>query len=63
MVNIKKPPKFLNQVLSQLPHNYAQQPHYSEVKKSGIESRAALSLIASCKYQMEEFDVAARDGL
>ena len=29
------------------------------MKKSGVETRAALSLIASCKYQLEEFEAAA----
>merc|ERR1712018_326697 len=28
-------------------------------KKSGNESRAALSLLANCKYQMEQYDIAA----
>ena len=29
-----------------------------EIKKSGIESRAAMSLIATCKYQLDEFSAA-----
>ena len=31
----------------------------SEIKKSGNESRAALSLLANCKYQLQQYDVAA----
>ena len=32
---------------------------FSEIKKSGNESRAALSLLAHCKYNLEKYEGAA----
>ena len=56
MESTKRRLRFLNQVFTAFISSYK---ILLEIKKSGIESRAAMSLIATCKYQMDEFPAAA----